>query len=168
MKKISTLAIITLLIVSIGVSSCKKTHSSTKSINSDSVTKLSQFLILTVNDSIYSYGGNLGDSLEYDNYDTSVYVWAWHQYYDSTLEIGFKTPTIAVGSNEVFYYFTLGGNITANNIDGSPVSPIYVHITEYGAIGQYVSGNFSGTIFDAHNSKNYTLSGSFRIKRTTS
>jgi hypothetical protein len=130
MKKISTLAIIALLIVSIAVSSCKKTHSSTKSNNNDSITKLTQFFTVTVNDSnTYNYGNNPEDSFAYYSYDTVLDIFVSHQYFDSTVFIEFKTPSnIAVGSSEILNSFTFTGNTLATDIDGIPSSPIYVNI----------------------------------------
>ncbi|HMG84016.1 MAG TPA: hypothetical protein VK559_13335 [Ferruginibacter sp.] len=154
---------ITVFITIVMFSSCKKSSSSTKPNNNDSITKLSQFFTVTVNDtSTYNYGNNPGDSLGYYDYDTTLDISAWHYGYDSEFDLEFKTPTIVVGSNESLDWFDLQGS---EGFYGTPTSPLYVKITEYGAVGQYVSGNFAGTIYDSYNSKNYKLSGSFRIKR---
>lgn len=167
-------------------SSCKKNGSTTKTNNSDtvtnnnndsSVTKSSQFFTVTVNDSTtYNYSINSNDTLGYYDYGDSLAISAWHNadgniYHnanDSEFDMQFLTPTIAVGSNEVLQEFDLQsspGSTGQAGFSGTSTSPMYVHITEYGAVGQYVSGNYAGTITDPHTSKNYTLSGSFRIKR---
>lgn len=45
-----------------------------------------------------------------------------------------------------------------------PSSPVYVNITEYGAIGQFISGNFTGTFADLSNNA-HVVSADFRMKR---
>ena len=51
-------------------------------------------------------------------------------------------------------------------VSGTPFpNPITVHYTEFGNIGQYIAGNFSGTIKNTTTNVNYAVTGSFRIKR---
>lgn len=46
-------------------------------------------------------------------------------------------------------------------------NPIFVQITEYGSIGQYVSGNFSGSVrYVNPPNQIYQITGNFRVRRT--
>ena len=59
----------------------------------------------------------------------------------------------------------LGFNIY-NIVSGIPFpNPITVYYTEFGNIGQYIAGNFSGSIRNNTTNVNYNISCSFRIKR---
>lgn len=53
-----------------------------------------------------------------------------------------------------------------NVVSGNPFpNPIMVNYTEYGNIGQYIAGNFSGTIKSTSTNVTSTISCSFRMKR---
>ena len=43
-------------------------------------------------------------------------------------------------------------------------SPIQINVTNYGASGQYVTGNYSGSVKDSTTSATMPVSGEFRIK----
>ena len=61
-----------------------------------------------------------------------------------------------------------GLDIRVNNIlYAQPFSPnnIPLTITEFGASGQYIAGNFSGTIRDSVNHSNVTINCNFRVRR---
>lgn len=73
----------------------------------------------------------------------------------------FEGVNMAVGSHQEFVQFE-----SRNSIMKSPANnPVTVNITEYGAIGEYVSGNFSGILRDLITNDLYDVSCSFRIKR---
>ena len=72
----------------------------------------------------------------------------------------FEGANMALGSNQPFVAFYHGRQLTATNNN-----PVKVNITEYGAIGQYVSGNFSGVLIDITTNILYNVSCNFRIKR---
>jgi hypothetical protein len=49
---------------------------------------------------------------------------------------------------------------------GTPYpNPITVYYTEFGNIGQYIAGSFSGTIKSTANNNIYNVTCSFRMKR---
>lgn len=53
-----------------------------------------------------------------------------------------------------------------NLASGNPFpNPITVNYTEYGSIGQYIAGNFAGTIKNTSTNVIYNITGSFRMKR---
>ncbi len=53
--------------------------------------------------------------------------------------------------------------ITTNNVANANVT---VTITEYGSVGQYIAGTFSGNVLASGTTVTKPISGSFRIKRT--
>ena len=74
--------------------------------------------------------------------------------------LAFEGANMAVGSQQELVQFRFQNSMK------SPVNnPVTVNITEYGAIGEYVSGNFSGILQDWYTNDLYEVSCSFRIKR---
>ncbi len=75
----------------------------------------------------------------------------------------FTSNGIGVGSTQVlnnFYTSQIQDTTTIN-------SPINVNITEYGAIGQFIAGNFAGTLTgSAPGLIQYTITCNFRIRRS--
>lgn len=93
-------------------------------------------------------------------YPNSIYIEANGS--TNTLFFRFSDQNISAGSTQDLYHFWDG-------IIGMPLMPtipIPVHITEYGNVGQYISGNFSGTIYD-FNPPNAprAITCSFRVRR---
>ena len=85
--------------------------------------------------------------------------------FDSTTvsRISYTRPGIAVGSVQNLLSFKLQG-IPANATIGTPIG---VNITEYGSIGQFMAGNFSGTLTGPGPTNTpYNISGNFRVRRT--
>jgi hypothetical protein len=47
-------------------------------------------------------------------------------------------------------------------------NPIFINITEYGAIGQFISGNFSGVVTGTYTvNTDYNVTCNFRVRRRT-
>lgn len=82
----------------------------------------------------------------------------------NSLEFSFLNQNITQGSTQQLKYFTSTqtGQTNAGNA-GTPV--INVSITEYGAVGQFVAGNFTGTVKDIQTNADHTINCSFRIRR---
>lgn len=79
------------------------------------------------------------------------------------ISFSFDAAGIAVGSSQVMGQFFCTDITDSTNL----TTPILVNITEYGAIGEYIAGNFSGTIFgSAPANTPYVITGSFRVRRT--
>ncbi len=88
---------------------------------------------------------------------------------------GYTTTTPYVQLNTVFTHQNIGVNSSQNlyNFDCSEIqeptallNPIAVHITEYGNIGQFISGNFSGTLTGtAPPNNSYVITANFRVRR---
>lgn len=131
-----------------------------------------QFITYTLGNGIEHpfSSSNAGDSL-YHKLDSagSAMVAAFRR--DSSLngqissfvQIRFTTAGIALGSNQNLLKLYGDGIFVPSSIP----SPITVKITEFGAIGEYISGNFAGQIIGQYASPTVlNTSGSFRIKRT--
>ena len=82
--------------------------------------------------------------------------------YDN-ISIGFTSNGIAAGSTQNMTLFYTRNISDSTNI----TSPIPVNITEYGNIGQFISGNFTGAVTGGlPTSTVYNITGSFRVRRT--
>jgi hypothetical protein len=79
------------------------------------------------------------------------------------ISIGFNQAGIAAGSSQNMNMF-----YTSDISDSTAfTTPIAVNITEYGAVGQFISGNYSGAFVGAlPTSTIYNVTGSFRVRRT--
>lgn len=78
------------------------------------------------------------------------------------LSFYFSQPGIAAGSTQ-----NLVGFYTSEISDSTSITtPISVNITEYGIVGEYISGNFSGTLTgSAPTNTPYAVTGAFRVRR---
>ena len=82
--------------------------------------------------------------------------------YDN-ISIGFTSNGIAAGSTQNMTLFYTSNISDSTNI----TSPIPLNITEYGNIGQFISGNFTGAVTGGlPTSTVYNITGSFRVRRT--
>lgn len=106
-------------------------------------------------DSLYQ-GGNGTSTMFYIsgfNYNTTPY---------ESVEMSIDNNGIAPGSTQNLLGFS-GSAIMAQTVVSTPIG---VHITEYGPVGGYIAGNFSGTINDASPPNTaYNISCSFRVRR---
>ena len=121
-------------------------------------TSVPEFVNLTKNGitQTYHYLSLLGDNTSYAVYfyvDPAKTIFAGH------LQI--INAGIGQGSTQVLHTFSSGGS---NMVITNP--PVNVSITEYGTIGQYMAGNFSGNFLQPPTNTPYAITCSFRIKRT--
>ena len=70
---------------------------------------------------------------------------------------------IIAGSTQNLLGIATGGAALPNMTIPNPVN---VSITEYGAVGEYIAGNFSGNFLQLPSNTPYVITCSFRIKRT--
>ena len=78
----------------------------------------------------------------------------------------FAREGIAVNSNQSLHLFGTTAVFGANNALLSQ-NPLFVHITEYGQIGEFIAGNFQGILFETQGSnQNHNVACSFRVRRT--
>jgi hypothetical protein len=82
----------------------------------------------------------------------------------NNLEFSFSNLNIAQGSTQQLTYFTSTQTGQTNaGAGGAPV--VNVNITEYGAVGQFIAGNFTGTVKDLQTSSDHTVTCNFRVRR---
>ena len=76
-----------------------------------------------------------------------------------------RSPGLALGSSQEIPNSIYFPEITpATLVTFTPA--IFASITEYGNIGQFMSGNFSGTVVTTQPNATYSLSCSFKVKRS--
>ena len=94
---------------------------------------------------------------------TSINIAAFALTGNRWIQITSDYANVTVGGTETLYDFQ-----AAELPDSASIfTPINVHITEFGAVGEYMSGNFSGTMLNFFNqSIAYTITCSFRIRRS--
>ena len=125
-------------------------------------TSIVQFLNYSVNGANYSLAFPADNIYQsgYTYINTINYVSAYNNTLGANLYM--IQQNIAVGVPQDLESFH------CSQIPDSLIStpPLKVNITEYGAIGQYMSGNFAGVLHGYLNPTNYTITCSFRVKRT--
>ena len=80
--------------------------------------------------------------------------------------LSFTREGTAVNSDQALHIFGTT-TVFGNNNPLLSSSPVYVHITEYGAIGEFIAGTFTGILFEAQNqTSNHNVTCWFRVRRT--
>ncbi len=125
-------------------------------------TSILQYIDYTLDTTLYHYS-NPVDSIIFSSYSTYNTL----SFYSPANPINFgalsfSNTNIGTGSSQLLDSISSPGFPFAY----TRPAPIIVNITEYGTIGQFVSGNFKGTIIGpAPFNRVYSLSCSFRYKR---
>lgn len=81
----------------------------------------------------------------------------------ATVNILFERTGVTQGSTPILQFFYTQQTNTYYYTSSSP-SPVLITITEYGNVGEYIAGNFSGLFFGANNYQ-FNITCSFRVKR---
>ena len=129
---------------------------------------ITQFVNYSVNGTNYSVNGLTDEyyqSLNIQTNPTSMYI-SGTQVNSGTIPnsayINFNAPGVAVGSSQLLTGF-FSPQI---NDSASITAPINVQITEYGAVGEFIAGNFSGNLVGGAPSNTlYNITCSFRVRR---
>ena len=122
-----------------------------------------QFINYTINGAAYNFTAPT-DTLSYsNNLQSSIQIGGNRQTTPfSYVGFRFSNTAIAVGSNLNLYNFDvtqISDTITIN-------TPINVNITEYGGIGQFTAGNFSGALNGGPPTNTiYNITCNFRVRR---
>ncbi len=107
-----------------------------------------------------SHTGNGGTAISYINGSSNT----WNATF---VGLGFNNAGIAAGSPQMLTNFSTSA---INNGLETTGFAILVHITEYGPVGEYIAGNFSGTVYDSPSGPPialpYQVVCSFRVRRT--
>ena len=132
-------------------------------------TTIEEFINYSVNGTNYSLAAPV-DSLGSYSYDfgltKAVLIQANpnNNISDSNdVDFDFEEAGIAVNSQQKLLLFSSGYYNDSMNV----TTPILVNITEYGAIGQFIAGNFTGTLIgSAPALKPYNITCNFRVRRS--
>ena len=126
---------------------------------------IQEFINYTVNNTPYSFTFTPPQSLMFQGFDSinvnSMYVNAYNSINLTSLVLSISNQNIMQGSAQNLNTFQ-SSQTGATTI---PV-PIFINITEYGIIDQFISGNFSGNVTGVSPPNNtYAITCNFRIKR---
>ncbi|MFZ1786403.1 MAG: hypothetical protein WAU23_14455 [Ferruginibacter sp.] len=121
-----------------------------------------QFINYTINTTPYSFTSP-ADTFSYTNNNQSaIYLTGYRQTPNAWVNVNMSNGGIGVGSSQNLLYFDPSQVNDTLNIG----TPILVNITEYGAIGQFVAGNFTGTMTGAPPGNiTYNVTCNFRLRR---
>jgi hypothetical protein len=132
-------------------------------------TTTEQFINLNINGTDYNYSSPVDSFSFFINTQTNpVSIWlSGRQGSGSTIfnqtYLQISEANISAGSTQQLMNFNTSH---VGNDSTSITSPINVQITEYGTVGQFIAGNFSGALVgSAPTSTIYNTSCTFRIRR---
>lgn len=102
------------------------------------------------------------DSIEFS--DGFIYATQYQGNTKMYSYLEFQKPGITVNSNQAIVQFVTS-KITS--LVSVPANLTLLHVTEYGPVGQFAAGNFSGSFVEISNGTviNHNISGSFRARR---
>lgn len=127
-----------------------------------------QFFNYSINGTSYNYSSPVDSFYMYVNpqVNPAQITISGMRYSTGTSTYGyfsFDQPGIAVGSAQNMSSIYLSQILDSSSI----VTPMVVNITEYGAVGEFISGNFSGPLTGAAPAYTiYNIIGSFRVRRS--
>lgn len=148
--------------------SCKKSQE-----NTDRTLDPQEFINYTIDGANYSYsspvdaiGMNSVDTMENNTFVSNYRINSTGQLDANHSVLSFTRQNIAVNSDQLLGIFGTTNLLGAYN----PLlaqSPINVHITEFGQIGEFIAGNFNGILFEVQSQNHiHNVSCSFRVRRT--
>lgn len=121
-----------------------------------------QFINYTINGTNYSFTSPADTFFYSNNQQTSINISGYRITPASNLNFKMSATGIMVGSSQNLQFFEPSQVPDSLRI----LTPILVSITEYGAIGQFVSGNFTGTITGSPPANTpYIVTCNFRVRR---
>ena len=122
-----------------------------------------EFVNYSVNGTNFSLAPPTDTLLVYGTSTPAIIIQAGQVVGNNSASLSFVSQGIGLGSMQSLTFFGTQPQMTNPTIQG----PIFVNITEYGAIGQFISGNFSGIIIEAQPPNTvYNITCSFRVRRT--
>ena len=105
---------------------------------------------------------------ESSTFITSLKVHSTGQQDGNYSVLSFELYGIAVNSNQKLGIFGTTNIFGVHNPLLSQ-NPLFVHITEYGQIGEFIAGNFHGTLIETqapNQNQPHNIACSFRVRRT--
>ena len=122
-----------------------------------------EFVNYSVNGTNFSLAPPTDTLLVYGTTNPSLIIQAGQVIGNNSVSLSFLLQGIGLGSTQQLTFFGTQPQMTNPTIQNS----ILVNITEYGVIGQFISGNFSGVIIESQPPNTvYNISCSFRVRRT--
>ncbi len=124
---------------------------------------IQEYVNYTVNGTPFSVVPPIGTIRGYDSIAiNSRVIYGYDSNINAYADFGISKLNIGPGSIQNLTFFSCAQTGYPSTIP----APISVNITEYGNIGQFISGNFSGTVTSAAPpNTTYTITCNFRIKR---
>jgi hypothetical protein len=122
-----------------------------------------QFINYSINSSPYSFTAPADTFFYSNNSQSSISISGYRQFPTSgNVNLNFNNTGVAIGSSQNLQSFNPSQISDTLRI----LTPMLVNITEYGAVGQFASGNFTGTFTGASPGNiQYNVICSFRVKR---
>jgi hypothetical protein len=122
-----------------------------------------QFINYTINGTAYNFTAPTDTLTLNNNLQTSIIIQGYRFTTPPNFIIfNFDNNAVSVGGSQTLYSFTS----TQINDSASITTPILVNITEYGAVGQFMAGNFSGALNGGPPANTvYNITCNFRIRR---
>lgn len=123
-----------------------------------------QFITWSINGAAATTFSAPGDSLFHSGNGTTSMsnISGWSLNTQNNIGFSFDNAGLAAGSTQILTSFldaTIGGQV-------SFPTPIQINISEYGAVGQYIGGSFSGNFITINPSNSYTVTCTFRVRRS--
>ncbi len=125
-----------------------------------------EFLTYSIKGATYNYTDSL-EALRYSgagsNYVTQINKTIYNSSSNFRMSLnGSSIGTYTTVNNASSFAITINNNFYSNNTTNN----VYINVSEYGTVGQYVAGTFSGTLADSLSPiQGSSISGSFRVKR---
>lgn len=125
---------------------------------------IAEFINYTINTTSYSHTVPV-DSIIYTGSNNLEIEIFGYRVGGPSVNISFNAAGIGLNSMQPLASFIGGqGQMQQNAV---PPNPVFVNITEYGSIGQYVSGNFTGVVREPNPpNTSYNVTCNFRVRRT--
>lgn len=157
-------------------SSCSKNNESTITSGPSSTVAIQEYFNYTVNNWISFY--NTPTDTVYANGQREASTFGQPSFVvgkripfvpGDEIKMEYEFQGISVGSSQKMVTFNSAqtGYVSTSPFGyGTFPAPILINITEYGNVGDYISGNFSGQMIGAPPTNTaYNVTGSFKVKR---
>ena len=131
-------------------------------------TSISQYINYSVNGVPYSLTAPVDSFMMYVNPQTtpsSIYIYNMGRTTSGSSYVNFDFSNTGIGAGSVE---TLNNFYTSMISDSTVITtPVNVNITEYGSVGQFIAGNFTGTLTGAGPTFTlYNITCDFRVRRS--
>ncbi len=135
-----------------------------KKNNPENIVVPEQFVNYSVNGVAYSFNSPLDSFFYNNNLDSTINIQGYNpNLLNTVVGFNFNYRGISNSSTQQLLTFTPNQIIQTTTITNLTL----VKITEYGNVGQFIAGNFSGALISTSNpSTTYLITCNFRVKRS--